>query len=131
MKFVLDTSAVIKYLLQEKEWEKYEPFLASATNIFVINNLVLFEIKFVLAKLGRSDDEITAALAHAKSRSETADISEGLALRAAELKVEYAKQKVMLSMADAILAATAEEKKVPIVTADSGLRKVRQIKCIP
>lgn len=131
MKFVLDSSAAIKYFLQEKGWEEFEPYLTSPLNTFVINNLVLFEIKLVLARLGRGDDEITAALTHAKSRSETVEISEGAALRAAELKSLYVKREVSLSMADSILAATAEEKKLPLLTADSGLRKVREIKCIP
>ena len=136
MKLVLDASVVLRILLYEKGAEKYAKYFHPGEIPFVITNLTLYEIKAVMMRLERPRDEIVAALAYSKSYSITSDITEAIALRAADLKAKYAEhdktasEKANVSLADAIMLALAEEKNLPVLTADKRLRQVTEVKIV-
>ena len=101
----------------------YEKHLHSLSEI-IVPTIVLYEV-YKKMKLGKGEKE--AALATAQMQSgHVIHLTEGLSLSAAEVSLDH-----QLSMADAIIYATALQEKVKLVTSDKDLKDLPHVVYYP
>jgi predicted nucleic acid-binding protein len=112
--WLIDSSAWLEYLAQDRDAAKFAPFIESGASTLV-PTIVLYEVvKVLMRERGKiaADRFISEAL-----RRVVVPLDEELALAAAHLSDE-----AKLAMADAIIYATAQAHQAQLVTGDSAFR---------
>jgi predicted nucleic acid-binding protein len=114
--WLVDSSAWLEYLTQDRDAAKFAPFIESASPALV-PTIVLYEVvKVLMRERGKTEADrfISAAL-----RSIVVPLDEDLALAAAQVSNEH-----KLAMADAIIYATAQTNRAQLVTGDAAFRSL-------
>lgn len=117
--FLIDSSGWIEFFTSGPLAGEYAKYIKNPSRI-ITPTIVLYEV-YKKVKRGRTEEEALTAVAVIK-RSTVVQLSESIALFAADLSIKYS-----LPMADAIVYATALEANCRIVTSDAhfdGLDKV-------
>ena len=112
--WLIDSSAWLEYLTQDVDAAKFAPYIESEVPTLV-PTIVLYEVvKVLMRERGKivADRFISEAL-----RRVVEPLDEGLALAAA-----YVSNETKLSMADAIIYATAQARQAELVTGDAAFR---------
>jgi predicted nucleic acid-binding protein len=112
--WLVDSSAWLEYLTQDRDAAKFAPFIESAIPTLV-PTIVLYEVvKVLMRERGKTEADrfISEAL-----RRVVVPLDEGLALAAAHVSNEH-----KLAMADAIIYATAQTHRAQLVTGDVAFR---------
>jgi predicted nucleic acid-binding protein len=112
--WLIDSSAWLEYLTQDRDAAKFAPFIESASPALV-PTIVLYEVvKVLMRERGETEADrfISAAL-----RCVVVPLDEDLALAAAQVSNEH-----KLAMADAIIYATAQTNQAQLVTGDAAFR---------
>lgn len=108
---VLDSSGWLEYLTDGAKAESFAPYLEGSVSV-LLPAVVLYEVrKILLLREGKTSADVF--LSDALRRTIVA-FDETLALRAAELSIIH-----KLSMADAIIYATALQCGAPLITSDA------------
>ena len=134
---VLDSYALLAWLNEEPGHEYYRQFLEGSSWQRVITPVTLFELRLGLLKKGRPLDEQVAALAFVKTICETREVTELVALRAAEIKFKYLRldskktAKATISMADALGISLAESLNCPLLSGARGLKQITEVPVLP
>jgi predicted nucleic acid-binding protein len=117
---LVDSSGWIEYFTEGPLADEFAPYLENPAEV-VTPTIVVFEV-YRWIRRQRSEEEAIAAVAQMQKTS-VVDLDQFLALSAAELSITHG-----LAMADAVVYATAQARKTPMVTADAhfeGLRNAR------
>jgi predicted nucleic acid-binding protein len=112
--WLIDSSAWLEYLTQDRDAAKFAPFIESASPTLV-PTIVLYEVvKVLMRELGKSEADrfISEAL-----RRVVVPLDEVLALAAAHVGNQH-----KLAMADSIIYATAQAHQAQPVTGDAAFR---------
>jgi predicted nucleic acid-binding protein len=112
--WLIDSSAWLEYLTQDQDAAKFAPFIESG-NATLVPTIVLYEVVKVLMRQGgkiAADRFLSEAL-----RRVVVALDEDLALAAAHISNE-----TKLTMADAIIYATARAHQAQLVTGDAAFR---------
>jgi predicted nucleic acid-binding protein len=112
--WLIDSSAWLEYLTQDQDAAKFAPFIESVSPKLV-PTIVLYEVvKVLMRERGKTEADrfISEAL-----RRVVVPLDEGLALAAAHVGNEH-----KLTMADAIVYATAQAHQAQLVTGDAAFR---------
>jgi predicted nucleic acid-binding protein len=112
--WLIDSSAWLEYLTQDQGAAKFAPFIESVSPTLV-PTIVLYEVvKVLMRERGKTEADrfISEAL-----RRVVVPLDEGLALAAAHVGNEH-----KLTMADAIIYATAQAHQAQLVTGDAAFR---------
>lgn len=134
---VIDTQPIVAWIGREEGWEAFRPYFESTGTRRIINPLTLFEVKSVLLRENMPSVDHPPLLAWLKALCETMEVSEQVALRAAEIRFKYiqqdrgTKEKANLSMADAVTIALAEGLNCPVLSGERGLRQVTEVPILP
>jgi len=113
---VLDSSGWLEYLTGDTKADSFEPYLEGSVSV-LIPTIVLYEVrKVLLVREGKTSAD--AFYSEALKRI-IVSFDEVLALKAAELSIIH-----KLSMADAIIYATAIHCGAQLVTSDSHFANV-------
>ena len=116
---LIDSSGWIEFFTNGSRANVYIKYLKDPQNI-ITPTIVLYE---VYKKIRRDRTEEDALLAvSAINRTSIIELSESIALLAADLSLKYD-----LPMADAIVYATALEKKCKVVTSDAHFKKLEKV----
>ena len=110
---VVDSSGWIEYFTDGPLADKLAPYLEDLQEV-VTPTIVIFEVYRVIRRQ-RSEEEAIAAVAPMPKTS-VVDLDQFLALGAADVSVVHG-----LTMADAIVYATAQARGIPMVTADAHI----------
>ena len=108
---VLDSSVWLEYLTDDAKAESFAPYLEGSLSV-LIPTIVLYEVRKVLLK--RESKTLADAFYSEALKRTIVPFDEALALKAAELSIFH-----KLSMADAILYATAKHYGAQFITSDS------------
>jgi predicted nucleic acid-binding protein len=112
--WLIDSSAWLEYLTQDRDAAKFAPFIESGASTLV-PTIVLYEVvKVLMRERGKiaADRFISEAL-----RRVVVPLDEELALAAAHVSNE-----AKLAVTDAIIYATAQAHQAQLVTGDSAFR---------
>lgn len=116
MKVLVDSSGWIEFFTDGPLADKYDSYLRSPSRI-VTPTIVLYE---VYKKIKRKRGEETALLVIGRlSASQVNPLTDSIALLAADISLRHG-----LSMADAIVDATAEDQEAELVTSDADLKNL-------
>jgi predicted nucleic acid-binding protein len=120
LKYVLDTSALVAYALDQRGADEVEAFIRDSANQLFISALSLFDLAGVLKKEGGSAHVVV----HWQTYRQLADIipvDATLAEAAWELREKIGTR---LPMADAVIAATAQSLGATLVHRDQHLAAI-------
>lgn len=121
---LVDSCGWIEYFGGGPLADKYAPHVTKANREnYYTSTIVLYEVYKRMSEL--SEERALEACAFITSRTNTMPVNGKLALSAADVSV-----KQELSMADAIIKATADLCKAKIVTSDKHLGKLDDVKLI-
>ena len=121
---LIDSYGWIEYFTDGPLADRYAPYIEEADEGNTITpTIVLYEV-YKKIKGGRGEGEALEAYAQL-SRTRIIPLTESLAMRAADISLEF-----KLGMADAIIVATAEAYDAVIVTSDKHLRGLRNVEFI-
>lgn len=122
---MVDSCGWIEYFTGGALADKYEPHLVNASKqTHRTPTIVLYEVyKRVKQELG--EERATEACARIIAHTKTIPLDERLAMEAADIGLKHG-----LSMADAIVKATADLCGAKIVTSDEHLGKLKGVKLI-
>lgn len=120
---VIDSSAWIEFFKDGALTPKIEKYFSHPESI-VIPSLVLFEVYRVLAKKSGAKEALFAVTQMKKGLVQ--DLTEDLALQAAELSLEH-----QLATADSIVYATALFHKADLLTLDNDFRNLQSCRVLP
>jgi predicted nucleic acid-binding protein len=116
---VLDSSIWLEYLTDDAKAESFAPYLESSLSV-LIPTIVLYEVRRVLLI---KQSKTSADIFYSEALKRTiVPFDEVLALKAAELSIFH-----RLSMADAIIYATAKHYRAQFVTSDSHFANVPDV----
>lgn len=108
---VVDSSGWLEYLTQDAKAEAIAPYLEGEVRV-LIPAIVLYEVrKILLLKLSKTLADLFWSEALKRI---LVPFDEDIALKAADLSIFH-----KLAMADAIIYATAQHFKVPLITTDA------------
>lgn len=134
---VVDTFAILSWLDREQGFEAYAPFLTGSGYRRAISLFTLFELKLAFLRRELTPDQQGEAFAFIKTVCDVVEVTEPVAIRAAEIRFKYMKAdaknpvKANISMADAVMVALAESMGAPLLSGDKGLRQVNEVKVVP
>ncbi len=122
---LVDSCGWIEYFTKGALADKYQPYIINADkSTHVTPTIVLYEVyKRVVQEL--DEKRALEACARIKAHTTIVHIDEELAFAAADLSIKHE-----LSMADAMILASAERHKARIVTSDEHLGKLKGVKLI-
>ena len=122
---LVDSCGWIEYFTKGSLADKYRPHIANASKrTHFTPTIVLYEVyRRVKQELG--EEWATEACARIMGYTRTVPLDERLAMEAADISLEYG-----LSMADAIVKATADLCEAKIVTGDKHLGKLKGVQLI-
>ena len=107
---VIDSSGWLEYLTDGAKSEAFAPYLESERGV-IVPTVVIYEVRKILT-LKKSKTLADMFISDVLRRT-IADFDDLLAVKSAELSVEY-----KLAMADAIIYGTAQHFQVELVTSD-------------
>ena len=120
---VLDSSAWVEILVDGSQADEFERRLRQAA-VVLVPAIVVYEVyKFVRRK--GSEDEADLAAARLRAHR-VVPLDEGLALEAADYSLQH-----KLSMADAIIYATARAHDATLVTSDEHFAELPGVDYVP
>ena len=123
MECVIDSSGWIHYFLNGPVAEQYAKYIQKLSRI-VTPTVVIYE---VYKTVKRSTNEAMACDAiESLQRTTIVPLDADLACSAADISLEC-----KLSMADAVVYATARKYGVPLYTSDKDFKNLPNVKCIP
>jgi len=114
---VIDTSVWLDYFFEKKYTE-----LIDSPEIIIISTLSLFEIKRKLYKNKVDPTKITTLMDFLHKKCLIFPVSIEIAERAVQLSIQY-----QLAAADAIIYATAQERKAQLITRDNDFRGLPEV----
>lgn len=120
--YVLDSFALLVFFQQEQGWERVRELIRDATegkaelHMSVIN---LAEVKYILARRGKAQSRVMAALEALPINIASADAHVESVI---EIKAQYP-----ISLADCFAAALALDLDCPVITADPEFEKLKGI----
>lgn len=122
---LVDSCGWIEYFTEGALADKYEPHISNASGrTHFTPTIVLYEVyRRVEQELG--EELATEACARIMGYTTTVPLDDRLAMEAAEISLEHG-----LSMADAIVKATANFCMAKIVTSDEHLGKLKDVQLI-
>lgn len=133
----MDTSVLIKWFDQENGFEKYQKYFIEKDRYELhLSTVTLFEIAFAGKKIKKSEKELTDTFAYLENACQINEIRKHDLLRAIEIKFKYfeldkqQKYKSNLSMADAVIIATAESIGAKLLSGDKGFKQVSEVAVI-
>lgn len=122
---LVDSSVWIEYFTQGQKAKKVQSIITSAhKQTYKTPSIVLFEV-YKKIKKEISEQKANQAIAHIIDLTETIPLDERIALYAAEISIEN-----RLSMADAIIKATAELNNAEIKTMDKHFKGMKNVEII-
>jgi predicted nucleic acid-binding protein len=108
---LVDSSGWIEYFTDGPLADEFATYLENLAEV-VTPTIVIFEVYRVIRRQ-RSEETAIAAVAQMQ-KTRVVDLDQFLALTAADVSVEH-----RLAMADAIVYATAQAQRIPMVTTDA------------
>ena len=116
---VLDSSIWLEYLTDDAKAESFAPYLEGSLSVLV-PTIVLYEVRKVLLN---KESKTLADIFYSEAIKRTiVPFDELLALKAAELSISH-----KLSMADAIIYATAKHYGAQFITSDSHFANIPDV----
>ena len=116
---VLDSSIWLEYLTDDAKAESFAPYLEGSLSVLV-PTIVLYEVRKVLLN---KESKTLADIFYSEAIKRTiVPFGELLALKAAELSISHT-----LSMADAIIYATAKHYGAQFITSDSHFANIPDV----
>ena len=109
---VVDSSGWLEYLTQDTKWNLFVPYLEDPGVTVLVPAIVLYEVRKIL--LFKQLDALADLFVSEAFRRTVAPIDAHVALDGARLSVQY-----KLSMADAMIYATARYHGMELVTSDA------------
>lgn len=116
---LIDSSGWIEFFTDGPMSKAYSPYMKKPAAI-VTPTIVLYEV-YKKIKRERSEEQALMAVSF-MNRTSVIDLSESIALFAADLSMQYS-----LPMADAIVYATALENNCNVVTGDAHFRELERV----
>ena len=107
---LLDSSGWLEYITEDTKADLFAPYL-QAEDPVLVPSIVLYEVrKILLMRRGKSEADLFLSQA---LRNQIVNLDDVLAIAAAEVSLTH-----QLSMADAIIYATAQAHEAQLVTSD-------------
>lgn len=113
---LVDSSGWLEFFSDSPLAAKYYNYL-ERLNELVVPTLVIYEV-YKKIKKERNEEEALLAIAH-MGKAKIVSLDDTLALSAADISLKY-----NLSMADAIIYATALQEKARLITSDTHFRQL-------
>ncbi|MCX6768017.1 MAG: type II toxin-antitoxin system VapC family toxin [Candidatus Micrarchaeota archaeon] len=122
MTVLIDSYAWFEYFFGSPKGKRAGEFIESGERIVVSQiNLIEVYAKYLRSAKGEAEEKKRFMM----NRSEIIDVTNDISLKAAKLKAEEG-----LSLADAIILATAQKEGVVLVTGDKHFSKFDRVKLI-
>lgn len=120
MLFVIDSCGWIEYFTRGPLLEQFKKYILK-NNKIITPSVIIFEVYKAL-KLKRNEEEATEFVSVIVNRSTIINLTKETVINAADLSLEY-----KLSLADALIYATAKEYKAKLVTSDPHLKNLENV----
>jgi toxin FitB len=111
---VVDSSGWLEYMTADTKADLFSPYLLGERPLLV-PTIVLYEVRKIL--LLRQTKMLADRFISEALRHEVIPVDQGIALSASVVSIQYG-----LAMADALLFATAEQRKAEFVTSDNHFK---------
>ena len=119
---LIDSSGWIEYFAEGPKASKYAKYIEAANiSDYITPAIILYEV-YKKIKSMKNEEFALKALAYIIGNTTIVSIDKKIALSAADISL-----KTKLSMADALIKATAEEKNAKIITGDEHFRKFNDV----
>jgi len=116
-RFIIDSYGWIEYFSEGKSAKEYAEYIENADpQKFISPTIVLYEVYKKILEV-YNEEKVMEAAAHIKYTTKLIDLSDNLAISAAETSLE---QK--LPMADAIILTTAKNYNAKVITSDNHFK---------
>lgn len=120
MNFLVDTCGWIEWISDEKLAPDFAPYLRQPKKL-IVPTIIQFELyKWICHK---KDETLALNIIGVTEQGNVIPLDSSLALLAAELAKQY-----QLSMADAIVYATAQQHQVQLITCDKHFKTLPNVK---
>ncbi len=119
---MIDSCGWIEYLSNGDLADEYAKYIEKAVpSVYLSPTIVLYEV-YKKIRTAYSEEEALRAVAHIKYMTTTIDLTEDIAISAAEISI-----RDIIPMADAIIAASTEKHGAKLVTSDKHFKGKRKI----
>jgi predicted nucleic acid-binding protein len=111
-----------EYLSDGSLADSFSPFIESATpDRCITPTIVVYEVYKRIASV-YNDEEALKAVAHIKICTSVSDMTESIAISAADLSLKH-----RIPMADSIILATANSRGATTITSDSDFKELENV----
>ena len=115
--FIIDSYGWIEYFSEGKSAKKYAGYIENAKpQNFISPTIILYEVYKKILSVYNEEKAMEAA-AHIKFATKLIDLSDNLAISAAEISLKH-----KLPMADAIILTTAKNNNAKVITSDNHFK---------
>ena len=120
--YLIDTCGWIEYLSDSTLSDSFSPFIESATpDRCFTPTMIIYEVYKRITSV-YNEEEAMKAVAHIKNCTSVLDMTESIAISAADLSLKH-----RIPMADSIILATAKSKGASIITSDTDFKELENV----